>query len=117
MASSNCAVYVPQLSFSSGDRLLVHAQPSSEWWWAELHGVIGYVPAGYLGRDAAEEGQDTSLDDPWQDEEYFGSYGTLVRNFKGSSQPNYLQVAHAGNLKLAAIKPPTILPCISGLLL
>ncbi|KAM8749409.1 protein arginine N-methyltransferase 2 [Acanthopagrus schlegelii] len=65
-----------QLSFSSGDALLVHAKPSPEWWWAELQGVIGYVPAGYLRQDAAEE-EDTSLEDPWQDEEYFGSYGTL----------------------------------------
>lgn len=81
--SLNCAVFVPQLSFSSGDALLVHAKPSPEWWWAELQGVIGYVPAGYLRQDAAEE-EDTSMEDPWQDEEYFGSYGTLVRNFNGS---------------------------------
>lgn len=65
-----------QLSFSAGDRLLVHAKPSAEWWWAELEGVIGYVPASYLSQDAAEE-EDISLEDPWQDEEYFGSYGTL----------------------------------------
>lgn len=72
-----------QLSFSRGDRLLVHAKPSSEWWWAEQHGVIGYVPAVYLRQDAAEEEEeeDTSLEDPWQDEEYFGSYGTLVRKY------------------------------------
>ncbi|XP_029937409.1 protein arginine N-methyltransferase 2 isoform X2 [Myripristis murdjan] len=64
-----------QLSFSSGDRLLVHAKTSCEWWWAELHGVFGYVPAGYLHRGA--DGDDISAEDPWQDEEYFGSYGTL----------------------------------------
>lgn len=74
-----------QLSFSSGDALLVHAKPSSEWWWAELRGVIGYVPASYLcpGGDAEEE-DDTSTEDPWQDEEYFGSYGTLVGNTKST---------------------------------
>ncbi|XP_028289580.1 protein arginine N-methyltransferase 2 [Parambassis ranga] len=67
-----------QLSFSPGDRLLVHAKPSSEWWWAELRGLMGYVPASYLRQDAAEaEDEDTSLEDPWQNEEYFGSYGTL----------------------------------------
>ncbi|XP_041857872.1 protein arginine N-methyltransferase 2 [Melanotaenia boesemani] len=65
-----------QLSFSTGDKLLVHAKSSAEWWWAELEGVIGYVPASYLCKDAAEE-EDISLEDPWQDEEYFGSYGTL----------------------------------------
>lgn len=84
MASANRAVSVPQLTFSRGDRLLVHAKPSSEWWWAELDGVTGYAPADYLRQDAAEEEEDTSLEDPWQDEEYFGSYGTLVRNIKGS---------------------------------
>ncbi|XP_034041677.1 protein arginine N-methyltransferase 2 [Thalassophryne amazonica] len=57
-----------QLTFSTGDRLLVFVKPSSEWWWAELRGVTGYVPAGYL---RPEE------EDPWQDEEYFGTYGTL----------------------------------------
>lgn len=70
-----------QLSFSKGDRLLVHAKPSPEWWWAELQGVIGYVPTSYLRQDAAggeeEEEEEVSLEDPWQDEEYFGSYGTL----------------------------------------
>uniref|UniRef100_A0AAQ6IGU9 Protein arginine N-methyltransferase 2 n=2 Tax=Anabas testudineus TaxID=64144 RepID=A0AAQ6IGU9_ANATE len=70
-----------QLSFSSGDKLLVHTKPSSDWWWAELQGVTGYAPASYLQPDGAEEEEeeeeDTSLQDPWQDEEYFGSYGTL----------------------------------------
>ncbi|XP_041662503.1 protein arginine N-methyltransferase 2 isoform X2 [Cheilinus undulatus] len=66
-----------QLSFSSGDRLLVHTKPSPEWWWAELHEVLGYVPASYLRKDTDEEEEDTSPEDPWQDEEYFGSYGTL----------------------------------------
>ncbi|XP_068559165.1 protein arginine N-methyltransferase 2 [Cebidichthys violaceus] len=64
-----------QLSFNTGDRLLVHAKPSSEWWWAELRGVIGYVPASYLHQDAEEEEEEE--EDPWQDKEYFGSYGTL----------------------------------------
>lgn len=42
---------------------------------------MGYVPASYLRQDAAAEAEDedTSLEDPWQNEEYFGSYGTLVR--------------------------------------
>ncbi|XP_027878981.1 protein arginine N-methyltransferase 2 isoform X1 [Xiphophorus couchianus] len=66
-----------QLSFITGDKLLVHNKSSADWWWAELQGVIGYVPASYLRLDGAEEGDDTSLEDPWQDDEYFGSYGTL----------------------------------------
>ncbi|XP_040056724.1 protein arginine N-methyltransferase 2 [Gasterosteus aculeatus] len=63
-----------QLSFSSGDVLLVHAKTSSEWWWAELSGVKGYVPASYLLQGAEEEEEE---EDPWQHKEYFGSYGTL----------------------------------------
>ncbi|XP_053184893.1 protein arginine N-methyltransferase 2 [Scomber japonicus] len=71
-----------QLTFSSGDRLLVHVKTSSDWWWAELRGVKGYAPASHLRQGATIEGateeeEDASLEDPWQDEEYFGSYGTL----------------------------------------
>lgn len=70
-------LFAPQLSFSSGDVLLVHAKTSSEWWWAELSGVKGYVPASYLLQGAEEEEEE---EDPWQHKEYFGSYGTLVRS-------------------------------------
>lgn len=59
-----------QLSFSVGDKLLVHEKTSTDWWWAELRGTFGYVPSSYL--------QEYERDDAWQDEEYFGSYGTLV---------------------------------------
>nr|XP_057938914.1 protein arginine N-methyltransferase 2 [Doryrhamphus excisus] len=64
-----------QLSVSRGDRLLVHAKPSSDWWWVELRGANGYVPASHLLHGDAAEQQE--VEDPWQDEEYFGSYGTL----------------------------------------
>ncbi|XP_076119800.1 protein arginine N-methyltransferase 2 [Alosa pseudoharengus] len=60
-----------QLSFSLGDRLLVHEKNSSDWWWAELGGRFGYVPSSYL------QLQESDQDDSWQDEEYFESYGTL----------------------------------------
>lgn len=70
--ATHCVPSISQLSFSSGDKLLVLSKSSSDWWWAELQGVKGYVPANYLRPDGAEE-------DPWQDEEYFGTYGTLVR--------------------------------------
>ncbi|CAG09275.1 unnamed protein product, partial [Tetraodon nigroviridis] len=65
-----------QLGFTSGDALLVHAKPSSEWWWAELRGVKGYVPASYLCQ-TGDAGEEDEIEDPWQDEEYFGSYSTL----------------------------------------
>ncbi|XP_028847263.1 protein arginine N-methyltransferase 2 isoform X2 [Denticeps clupeoides] len=62
-----------ELSFSAGDRLLVHDKSSSDWWWAELHGHYGYVPSSYLQLEPEKE----DLEDAWQDEEYFANYGTL----------------------------------------
>lgn len=86
---------VNQLSFTSGDALLVHAKPSSEWWWAELRGVKGYVPASYLCQSSdAEEEDDASTEDPWQDEEYFGSYSTLVRNMRASPKSSLWWTNH-----------------------
>ncbi|KAK1788666.1 hypothetical protein P4O66_002487 [Electrophorus voltai] len=60
-----------KLGFSAGDRVVVHAKVTSDWWWAEVGGCFGYVPSGYL-HPAPTEGNDA-----WQDEEYFGSYGSL----------------------------------------
>ncbi|XP_036400743.1 protein arginine N-methyltransferase 2 [Megalops cyprinoides] len=62
-----------QLSFATGDRLLVHDKSSPDWWWAELQGNFGYVPSNHLQRCTQEE----EVDEAWQDEEYFGNYGTL----------------------------------------
>lgn len=61
-----------QLSFSVGDKLLVHDRSSDVWWWAELHGHFGYVPSSYLHKRVED------VEDAWQDDEYFGNYGTLV---------------------------------------
>ncbi|XP_061548761.1 protein arginine N-methyltransferase 2 isoform X2 [Phycodurus eques] len=62
-----------ELSISKGERLMVHAKISPEWWWAELRGVFGYVPASYLYQGANEDEEE----DAWQDEEYYFTYGTL----------------------------------------
>uniref|UniRef100_A0A6Q2YZU4 SH3 domain-containing protein n=1 Tax=Esox lucius TaxID=8010 RepID=A0A6Q2YZU4_ESOLU len=61
------------LSFRAGERLVVLTKTSSDWWWAELRGVCGYVPSSYL--QPSDPGKEE--EDPWQDEEYFGNYGTL----------------------------------------
>lgn len=71
-----------QLTFTSGDRLMVYAKPCADWWWAELREDVGYVPASHLLRSrpteqTKEETVEEDEEDPWQDEEYFGSYGTL----------------------------------------
>ncbi|XP_019738081.1 protein arginine N-methyltransferase 2 isoform X2 [Hippocampus comes] len=63
-----------ELSISKGDQLMVHAKITPEWWWAELRGVFGYVPANYLSQGASEEEEE---EDAWQDEEYYSTYGTL----------------------------------------
>ncbi|MCI4378800.1 hypothetical protein PGIGA_G00220270 [Pangasianodon gigas] len=60
-----------QLSFSAGDTLLVHEQVCGDWWWAERSGCFGYVPFAFLHRRVED------VEDAWQDEEYFSSYGTL----------------------------------------
>uniref|UniRef100_A0A9J7Z3W3 Protein arginine N-methyltransferase 2 n=1 Tax=Cyprinus carpio carpio TaxID=630221 RepID=A0A9J7Z3W3_CYPCA len=60
-----------QLSFSVGDKLKVHDMSSDVWWWAELQGHFGYVPSSFLHQTAEGE------EDAWQDDEYFGNYGTL----------------------------------------
>lgn len=72
-----------QLSFSAGDKLMVHERISSDWWWAELRGSFGYVPSSYLQPENGHAVENEE-EDAWQDEEYFGSYGTLVRR---TSQP------------------------------
>ena len=47
---------------------------SEHWWWAESEGRQGYVPANHLTYGSFQQMC-------WQDDEYFGSYGKLVRDF------------------------------------
>ncbi|TRY91902.1 hypothetical protein DNTS_024114 [Danionella cerebrum] len=61
-----------QLSFSVGDKLLVHDKSSEVWWWAEFQGHFGYVPSSYLNQTPEDLEEDA-----WQDDEYFENYGTL----------------------------------------
>ncbi|KAM5151871.1 LOW QUALITY PROTEIN: protein arginine N-methyltransferase 2 [Mantella aurantiaca] len=64
-----------QLSLSCGDRVLLLSAVTSDWWWVEHNGNCGYVPASHLHRVNDED--DAEDNDPWQDEEYYGSYRTL----------------------------------------
>ncbi|KAM4697862.1 protein arginine N-methyltransferase 2 [Rhinophrynus dorsalis] len=61
-----------QLTLKKGDRVLLLSVVTPDWWWVEHGGVCGYVPASHFCEAYNEE-----EDDPWQDEEYFGSYKTL----------------------------------------
>lgn len=63
-----------QLSFLRGERILILRQTTADWWWGERAGCCGYIPANHLGKHLEE----CDPEDTWQDEEYFGSYGTLV---------------------------------------
>ncbi|XP_059956265.1 protein arginine N-methyltransferase 2 isoform X1 [Mesoplodon densirostris] len=62
-----------QLSFSRGEKILILRQTTADWWWGERAGCCGYIPANHLGKRL----EDWGPEDSWQDEEYFGSYGTL----------------------------------------
>uniref|UniRef100_A0ABI8AA21 SH3 domain-containing protein n=1 Tax=Felis catus TaxID=9685 RepID=A0ABI8AA21_FELCA len=62
-----------QLSFLRGEKILVLRQTTADWWWGERAGCCGYIPANHLGKHLEE----CDPEDTWQDEEYFGSYGTL----------------------------------------
>ncbi|XP_011892974.1 PREDICTED: protein arginine N-methyltransferase 2 isoform X5 [Cercocebus atys] len=62
-----------QLSFLRGEKILILRQTTADWWWGERAGYCGYIPANHVGKQMDEY----DPEDTWQDEEYFGSYGTL----------------------------------------
>lgn len=67
-----------QLSLTEGDEVSVVEKVNDTWWWAEVDGVMGYVPTNHLSDVSPTEGEDR-----WQDNEYFSSYNTLVRRTLG----------------------------------
>uniref|UniRef100_A0A2I3HM22 Protein arginine N-methyltransferase 2 n=1 Tax=Nomascus leucogenys TaxID=61853 RepID=A0A2I3HM22_NOMLE len=72
-----------QLSFLRGEKILILRQTTADWWWGERAGCCGYIPANHVGKHMDEY----DPEDTWQDEEYFGSYGTLVLLSKFPVQP------------------------------
>lgn len=66
-----------QMSVKEGDELIVLDRVNESWWWVELGGVAGYVPANHLSCDPVVDPEE----DRWQDDEYFSSYNTLVCHF------------------------------------
>ncbi|KAG8516554.1 Protein arginine N-methyltransferase 2 [Galemys pyrenaicus] len=68
-----CVRVYSQLSFLRGEKILILRQTTADWWWGERAGACGYIPANHLGKQL----EDCEPEDSWQDEEYFGSYGTL----------------------------------------
>ncbi|XP_045356983.1 protein arginine N-methyltransferase 2 isoform X6 [Leopardus geoffroyi] len=74
-----------QLSFLRGEKILVLRQTTADWWWGERAGCCGYIPANHLGKHLEE----CDPEDTWQDEEYFGSYGTLVYAVEASEMAQH----------------------------
>ncbi|XP_073433644.1 protein arginine N-methyltransferase 2 isoform X2 [Dendrobates tinctorius] len=64
-----------QLTLTQGDKVCLLDAVTAEWWWVEHNDRCGYVPATHLR--AVHDEEDSDIDDPWQDEEYYGSYKTL----------------------------------------
>ncbi|XP_064598021.1 protein arginine N-methyltransferase 2-like [Liolophura sinensis] len=61
---------VNQLSFKEGQEVRILLKQDCNWWWAELDGWQGYVPANHFTHR-------TSKQFVWQDDEYFGNYSHL----------------------------------------
>lgn len=58
-----------QLCFKRGENIRVLERVNDDWLWADIEGVLGYVPANHTEHpDKFEEME------KWQDEEYFESY-------------------------------------------
>ena len=66
----------PQLDLMEGDEVRVLERVNESWWWVQLRGVTGYVPANHLSQALSHDSDEE--EDRWQDEEYFSSYETLV---------------------------------------
>ncbi|XP_072274575.1 protein arginine N-methyltransferase 2 isoform X2 [Pyxicephalus adspersus] len=106
-----------QLSLSCGDRVVLLCAVTSDWWWVEHNGNCGYVPASHLHRVSDEE--DTEDDDPWQDEEYYGSYKTLKLHLEMlSDQPRTQTYRNVILQNSAALKGKRILDlgCGTGII-
>ncbi|KAF6385376.1 protein arginine methyltransferase 2 [Rhinolophus ferrumequinum] len=79
-----------QLSFLRGEKILILRQTTADWWWGERAGCCGYIPANHLGKHLEE----CDPEDTWQDEEYFGSYGTLLHLEMLTDQPRTTKYHH-----------------------
>nr|KAF6379977.1 protein arginine methyltransferase 2 [Myotis myotis] len=104
-----------QLSFLRGEKILILRQTTADWWWGERAGYCGYIPANHLGKDL-EEGDP---EDTWQDEEYFGSYGTLKLHLEMlTDQPRTTKYHHVILQNRASLKDKVILDvgCGTGII-
>ncbi|XP_054569609.1 protein arginine N-methyltransferase 2 isoform X2 [Eptesicus fuscus] len=104
-----------QLSFLRGEKILILRQTTADWWWGERAGYCGYIPANHLGKDLEE----CDPEDTWQDEEYFGSYGTLKLHLEMlTDQPRTTKYHHVILQNRASLKDKVILDvgCGTGII-
>ncbi|KAK7506716.1 hypothetical protein BaRGS_00002191 [Batillaria attramentaria] len=97
-----------QLSFERGDELKIIEKTTEHWWWAELRGQCGYVPANHLTYNSFQQIY-------WQDDEYFGSYGNLKLHHEMlSDRPRTLAYQRAIQDNAHLLKDKVILDVGSG---
>ncbi|XP_037014075.1 protein arginine N-methyltransferase 2 [Artibeus jamaicensis] len=104
-----------QLSFLRGEKILILRQTTADWWWGERAGCCGYIPANHLGKDLEE----CDPEDTWQDEEYFGSYGTLKLHLEMlTDQPRTTKYHHVILQNRESLKDKVILDvgCGTGII-
>ncbi|KAM9088880.1 LOW QUALITY PROTEIN: protein arginine N-methyltransferase 2 [Megaptera novaeangliae] len=104
-----------QLSFLRGEKILILRQTTADWWWGERAGCCGYIPANHLGKHV----EDWGPEDSWQDEEYFGSYGTLKLHLEMlADQPRTTKYHHVILQNKESLKDKVILDvgCGTGII-
>ncbi|KAM8906725.1 protein arginine N-methyltransferase 2 isoform 1-T4 [Lycaon pictus] len=104
-----------QLSFLRGEKILILRQTTADWWWGERAGCCGYIPANHLGKHLEE----CDPEDTWQDEEYFGSYGTLKLHLEMlADQPRTTKYHHVILQNKESLKDKVILDvgCGTGII-
>ena len=107
-----------QLSFSEGDELVILSEESADWWWGELNGLCGYIPISYVVTETDYARHYTHKHE-WQDEEYFGDYGTLKLHLEMlGDQPRTLAYRKAINRHRDVLSGKTVLDvgCGTGIL-
>ena len=107
-----------QLTFSEGDELVILSEASNDWWWGELDGLCGYIPASYVVSETDYASHHIENHE-WQDEEYFGDYGKLKLHLEMlNDKPRTLAYRKAINSHVDVFAGKTILDvgCGTGIL-
>ncbi|XP_071112170.1 protein arginine N-methyltransferase 2-like isoform X2 [Haliotis cracherodii] len=97
-----------QLSFVTGDKICILKKTNGDWWWGEKDGCQGYVPVNHLTYTSTQEIF-------WQDQEYFGNYGSLKLHHEMlSDRPRNLCYQKAIQRNAEHLKDKVVLDVGSG---